>query len=210
MRLNRDITLGKYFPGDSLVHRLDPRTKVITTAIILVTIFATQSWFGYATWGGLIIFLYRQSQIPGIVLLKNLRPFLYLFILTFLWHILFLSSEGKVLFALGPIQITYNALQTAIIYCLRIGMFIVFSSLLTLTTAPLEFTDAIEKMLAPLKQLKMPVHEFALMTSIAIRFIPTILDEAEKLYLAQHNRAARFNGTLRERVHALLALVVPL
>ncbi|MCA9730722.1 energy-coupling factor transporter transmembrane protein EcfT [candidate division KSB1 bacterium] len=210
MRLNKDITFGKYSPGDSLIHRLDPRAKVFTTVIFLSAVFVTRTWIGYATWGLLLVIAYRFSAIPGIVLLKNLRPFLFLFLFTFLWHTLFLPSEGEILLQIGQLEISKSAVNTAVVYCLRIGMFIIISSLLTLTTAPLEFTDAIEKSLALLKRVNVPVHEFALMTSIAIRFIPTILDEAEKLYLVQSNRGARFDGSLMERVYALLALVVPL
>ncbi|KAA3616488.1 MAG: energy-coupling factor transporter transmembrane protein EcfT [Calditrichaeota bacterium] len=210
MRITKDITLGKFFPGNSFVHRLDPRTKIFSTIIILATVFAAQSWPGFALWGILIIVIYRTSGIPGAILIKNLRPFFFIFLFTFVWHIVFLPASGEVFFQVGSFKITGPAISTAIFYCLRIALFILFSSLLTLTTAPLELTDAIEITLAPLKKIKIPVHEFALMTAIAIRFIPTILDEAEKLYQAQSNRGAKFTGALNERLSALLALTVPL
>ncbi len=210
MRLTKDITLGKYFPGNSFVHRLDPRTKIVNVVIILTAVFAAKTWITYAFVAVAILITVFAAHIPARLLFNNLRPFLFILIFTFAWHLIFLPVQGAIVLKVGDFVISQKALLTAMFYCIRIAMFILLSSLLTLTTAPLELTDAIEVILAPLKKFKIPIHEFALMTSIAIRFIPTIMDEAEKLYLAQKNRGARFDGALHERLQALLALTIPL
>lgn len=210
MRLTRDITLGKYFPGNSFVHRLDPRTKIVTVAILLASVFMAHNWSTYAFWFAVILVAVYAADIPVALLLNNLRPFIFLLFFTFAWHIFFLKARGEILFQIGDFIVSSEIVSIAAFYCLRIALFIVVSSLLSLTTAPLELTDAIEVIFSPLKKIKIPIHEFALMTSIAIRFIPTIMDEADKLYKAQKNRGARFDGALRERVQALLALTIPL
>lgn len=204
------FTLGQYYPGQSLIHRVDPRAKMIFLVLGMVSIFARDDWRLLGTWVGISILLIWLSRIPAIVILRNLRPFLWVFLFIFILNF-WLAPSGHVdAEGQAGAALRYAALLQAAFYCVRVALFLIISSLFSLTTSPLEVTDAVESLMRPLKRFRIPVHEFAMMAAMAIRFIPTIIGEAERLRKALYVRGVRFEGSLIKRIRALPPFILPL
>lgn len=206
----KDITLGQYYPVDSLVHRLDARIKIVLTIAMIVAVFLAHSLIGYAL---ILAFLYavtRLANIPFRMLLKGVKSLRVILILTFLMNLLFSSGEN-VLFHWAFITITRDGIVNSVHYSLRLVFLVIGTSLMTLTTPPISLADGMESLLSPLKVLHFPAHELAMMMSIALRFIPTLLEEADKIMKAQMARGADFeSGNLIARAKAMIPLLVPL
>ncbi|MEA4894066.1 MAG: energy-coupling factor transporter transmembrane component T [Oscillospiraceae bacterium] len=206
----KDITLGQYFPGNSFIHRLDPRTKLICTIIYIAALFAAKS---YVTYGILFIILCLSvavSKIRPAALLKGLKPLALIIIFTAVLNLFYIKG-GRELLSFWTLSITTEGIKTAFFMVIRIMMLITGTFLLTYTTTPMALTDGLELIMNPLKKIRVPVHEFSMMMSIALRFIPTLIEEADKITNAQKARGADFeNGKLTERAKALLPLLVPL
>ena len=205
----KDITLGQYYQGESLIHKLDPRTKIIITVALLISLFLVNSW-----WGFLPIFLFLVltvflSKVPALYVVKGLKAISLLIAITGLFNIFL--TEGDIWFKIGFLTATYDGLNLAGFMVVRICLLIVVTSLLTLTTTPIMLTDGIEHLLKPLKKIKVPVQEFAMMMTIALRFIPTIMEETDKIMKAQSARGADFeSGNLIKRAKALIPILIPL
>ncbi|WP_077623992.1 energy-coupling factor transporter transmembrane component T family protein [Sediminibacillus massiliensis] len=208
--MNNSFIIGQYVPGNSIVHRLDPRTKMVIIFFFVIFVFFANSFWSY---GVLTLFAITSALTTGIrfpYILKGLTPVWFLIVFTFLLH-LFVTREGDVLFRVFSYPIYSGALAQGTAISLRFFLLIMVTSLLTLTTTPIEITDAIESLLHPLKKIKFPVHELALMMSISLRFIPTLMQETEKISKAQASRGVDFRtGPLKERVQAVVPLLVPL
>lgn len=210
MQALKDITLGQFYPGASFVHRLDPRTKLVLSLLIMTSLFTQTDWQVFGVWTAVLLLALWQSALPPALVFKNLRPFRWLFAITILLNLLYGSAEGTLLFRVAGYAIYDGQVNFALLHSFRLILFILFSAILTLTTSPLEITDALEKMLKPLKKARFPVHEFTMMVSIAMRFIPTILHEADRIRKAQISRGAEFSGSLVQRIRALVPLTLPL
>ncbi|MCM1330033.1 MAG: energy-coupling factor transporter transmembrane protein EcfT [Ruminococcus sp.] len=205
----KDITIGQYFPGKSAVHRLDPRFKIIITGIFIAMLFTADSFIAMAVGIIFLLISFLLSKIPFKLMLKSLKPIIPIIIFTSVLNIFFL--DGAVIFKLGFIKITDEGLRTSGFMIIRIIALIMGSSLLTYTTSPITLTDAIERLLSPLKRLKMPVHELAMMMTIALRFIPTLIEETDKIMSAQKARGADMeSGSLLQRAKALTPILIPL
>jgi len=205
----RDITLGQYYPGDSAIHRLDPRTKIVGTLLYLISLFVVDSFIGF---GAALLFLGLCIKISGVPLkfmLKGLKPIFMIMLFTFVLNMF--MTPGEALVTLGPLKITAEGLYNAFFMVARLALLIIGSSLMTLTTKPISLTDGIERLLSPLQKIGVPAHELAMMMSIALRFIPTLLDETDKIMKAQMARGADFeSGNLFQRAKSLIPLLVPL
>lgn len=205
----KDITIGQYIPGDSLVHRLDPRTKITVAIIFMVALFTVNNPIGYISMGVFTVFAIVLSQIPFHYLLRGLRPVLIIIIFTVTLH-LFLTP-GTEIWRWGFLKITWEGVRQGLFMGLRLVFLIFITSLLTLTTSPISLTDGMEYMLAPGKKIGIPAHELAMMMSIALRFIPTLLEETEKIMKAQMARGADFeSGNLLRRAKNMIPILVPL
>lgn len=205
----KDITIGQFFQGDSLIHKLDARTKLLLALAYIVAIFVANSFIGFAVIALLLITIIAISKIGFKPVLKSLKPILFLVIFTALINIFF--TTGEPVFTYGIIKITKEGLIAAAKMICRITLLVAGTSMLTYTTSPLELTDAIERLLKPLKKVHFPVHELAMMMTIALRFIPTLIEETEKIMNAQRARGADFDsGNLIQRVKALVPVLVPM
>jgi len=206
----KDITLGQYFPGNSPIHRLDPRTKLIMLVVYIVALFLAKSWVSYAVMLAFLLFTIKISTIPPKSILRGMKPIVMILVFTGVLN-LFFTRDGEVLVSLGFIVITSGGLQRAVFMMARILMLITGTFLLTYTTSPISLTDGLEALLNPLKKLHVPVHELSMMMCIALRFIPTLIEETDKIMSAQKARGADFeNGSLMERARALIPILVPL
>ena len=204
-----DITIGQYFPGRSFIHKLDPRIKIILTIAYIVMLFINRGAFGFVLSIGLLIVSYFIARIPFKMILKSLKPVLPLILFTSVLNIFFVG--GTVLWKWWIFTISWEGIRLAVFMSIRIFALIAGSSLLTYTTSPIALTDAIERLLKPLKYIKFPVHELAMMMTIALRFIPTLLEETEKIMSAQKARGADMeSGGLIQRAKALIPILVPL
>ena len=205
-----NITMGQYYPTDSIVHRLDPRVKILLTIAFIVGIFLVHSLWGYALALVFVYFMARLSHVPFKMLMRGLRPLRFILVLTFVLN-LFFSGEGTILWQWSFITITHEGLSRAVHYCLRLLFLVIGTSLLTLTTSPVSLSDGLELLLSPLKVIHFPAHELAMMMTIALRFIPTLLEEADKIMKAQMARGADSeSGNLLARAKAMVPLLVPL
>ena len=203
----KDITLGQYFPGNSVVHRLDARTKIILVVVYIAALFQAAGWAGYGTAVLITLLCIRISQIPIKSLFKGLKPMIFIIALTAILNIFYTQGTP----VLPGWIITWQGLERAAQMVLRITLLIMGTFLLTYTTSPMELTDGLEKLMNPLKKIKVPVHELTLMMSIALRFIPTLIEETDKIMSAQKARGADFEtGNLVQRTKALLPVLVPL
>ena len=206
----KNITMGQYYPVDSWVHRLDPRTKILLTVAMIVAVFLVKTMAGYGLILGFMYLVSRLSHIPFKMLLRGVKPLRFILILTFLLNLFFNSGETTLL-QLGFVKISYEGLSTAVHYSLRLVFLVLGTSLMTLTTSPIALSDGIEMLLSPLKVIRFPAHELAMMMSIALRFIPTLMEEADKIMKAQMARGADFeSGNLIARAKAMIPLLVPL
>ena len=206
----KDITLGQYFPGNSPIHRLDPRTKLIMLVVYIVALFLAKSWVTYALMLLFLVFTIKISTIPPKSIVRGMKPLVMILVFTGVLN-LFFTTDGKVLVDFWFITITTGGLQRAVFMMARILMLISGTFLLTYTTSPIALTDGLEALLNPLKAIKVPVHELAMMMCIALRFIPTLIEETDKIMCAQKARGADFeSGSLIDRAKALIPILVPL
>ena len=205
-----NITMGQYYPVDSKVHRLDPRIKLILTIVFIVIVFMAKTFLGYALILGFVWMTSRLANVPFRMLLRGLKPLRLIIILTFLLNLFFTSGETTWV-EFWIIRITKEGFMQAAFYSLRLMFLVIGTSLLTLTTSPVALSDAIEILLTPLKKIHFPAHELAMMMTIALRFIPTLLEETDKIIKAQMARGADFeSGNLISRAKAMVPLLVPL
>lgn len=206
----RDITIGQYYPTDSILHRLDPRVKLAGTFIFIISLFLVKDLIGYGL-GTLFLFaVIRLSKVPLRYILKGLKAIFIILLFTVALNI-FLTPGNQIIFQMGIIKITKEGLWLAFYMAIRLIFLIIGSSLLTLTTSPIQLTDAIEHALHPLKKIKVPAHEIAMMMTIALRFIPILLEETDKIMKAQMARGADFeSGGLIKKAKSLIPLLVPL
>ncbi|MGM0904292.1 MAG: energy-coupling factor transporter transmembrane component T family protein [Bacillota bacterium] len=204
------MIIGRYVPADSILHRMDPRSKLIIVFLFVCVIFLANNFW---TYGILVLYTFLMagfSKIPARFLIGGLKPVLWLVIFTFFLH-LFLTKEGEIILDLGWLKIYEEGLRQGIFISLRFFLLILITSLLTLTTTPIEITDGLERLLGPLKKLKFPVHELALMMSIALRFIPTLMQETDKIMKAQTARGVEYSsGPIKDRLKAVVPLLIPL
>ena len=206
----KDITLGQYFPGDTIVHRLDPRTKILVVIIFIVALFLAVDWISYAVMFLITAMCVKLSSIRLKSLMKGLKPLVFIILLTGILN-LFYTKEGTVLLDWWIFTVTTGGIKRAFLMVVRIMLLICGTLLLTYTTSPIALTDGLEMLLNPLKKIKVPVHEMSMMMSMALRFIPTLIEETDKIMSAQKARGADFStGKLTERAKALLPLLVPL
>ncbi|SER82949.1 energy-coupling factor transport system permease protein [Isobaculum melis] len=204
------LILGRYIPGDSIVHQLDPRVKLLGSIYFIFLLFFANNWQSYLFLAVFILVAIKLSKISLGFFLRGLKPLLWLIIFTVSLQLLF-SRGGEIYFSFGPIAISqFGLINAALIFC-RFVFIIFMSTLLTLTTIPLELTDAIEFILSPFKYVKLPVHEIALMISIALRFVPTLMDETTKIMNAQRARGVEFGeGNLFQQMKSIIPLLIPL
>jgi len=206
----KNITLGQYFPGDTFIHRLDPRTKLLAAIALIVAIFLAQGVLSYALLFAFVFACVKISNVGLKFIWKGLKPILVIVIATFILNIFFTPGE-KMLLEWKFIHISQNGLVTATRMALRLVLLVMSTQILTLTTSPISLTDGMENLLGPLAKIGFPAHELAMMMSIALRFIPTLLEETDKIMKAQKSRGADFeSGNLIQRAKAMLPLLVPL
>ena len=208
----KDITLGQYFPGKSFVHRLDPRTKLVLLVVYIVALFLAVSWVSYALCFAFLACSIAISRIPLKSILRGMKPILFILVFTGILNIFFTTGEEEnLIFSVWGISVYWEGIFQAIKMLLRIMMLITVTFLLTYTTSPIALTDGLESLLAPLKYIKVPVHELSMMMCIALRFIPTLIEETDKIMSAQKARGADFEtGNLMQKVKALIPILVPL
>jgi len=205
----KDITLGQYFPGDSLLHRADPRVKIILTFAYMIIIFLINTYMGFLILSLFTILAIVSSDIPVSYTLKGLKP--VVIIIVFAAVINIFTTGGTPIFEYGFVRVTYEGVSLAVKMALRLSLLIVGASLLTLTTTPILLTDGIEKLMQPLKIIGVPAHEIAMMMTIALRFIPTLIEETDKIMKAQAARGADFDtGNLMQKAKSFIPVLVPL
>lgn len=206
----KDITIGQYFPGESPIHKLDPRVKIVLTFTFIILIFFVQTYWAYVGILAYIGAITLLSRIPVRYLLRGLKPLLFIIVITFVINMFFTTGE-RVILKWRFIVLTWEGIHQAVFMALRLIFLVVGTSLLTLTTSPIALTDGIEQLLNPLKAIKFPAHELAMMMTIALRFIPTLLEETDKIMKAQMARGADFeSGNILQRARSLVPLLVPL
>lgn len=206
----KDITIGQFFPGNSLIHRLDPRFKIIATILFVVMLFSGDSLLCLGIGAFFTVMIVLMTKIPLKMYAKSIKPLLPFLIITAAIN-LFLVSSGNILWKWKFLKITDEGVNLSIFMIVRIVLLIVGSSVLTYTTSPITLTDAIERLLSPLKKLKVPIHELAMMMSIALRFIPTLIEETDKIISAQKARGAEIDsGSFMTRTKNLISILVPL
>lgn len=205
-----DLTVGQYYHSDSILHRLDPRTKLLASLIFMTCLLLSRSLAEVLLHGSICLVGFYFSKIPIKLVLRNLKPFLWLFLITFCIHIF--TTPGVSLFKMPLLgfQITEQGLTNGLTYSVRLSLFIICSALLTLTTAPIELTDSLEKLLSPLRRFKMPVHEFVLMITLSLRFLPLLIREAERIKNAQLSRGLSLDGNLLQRIKNIVPMILPL
>lgn len=207
----KDITLGQYFPGNSRVHRLDPRTKLIMLIVYIAALFLAENWISYGLMLAFLIAVVKISTISPKAILRGMKPLVIILIFTGVLNVFFTPGEGTPLLELGMVTIYSEGLIRAVFMVLRILMLISGTFLLTYTTSPISLTDGLESLLNPLNKLHVPVHELSMMMCIALRFIPTLIEETDKIMAAQKARGADFeSGNLIDKAKALVPILVPL
>ena len=205
----KDITLGQYYQTDSLLHRLDPRVKLVGTLVYIISLFVVNTFIGYLLCAVFLIAMIRLSNVPVGYIVRGMKAILILLLITMSFN-LFLTP-GREIFRIGFLKITAEGLSFAVKMAIRLSLLVIGSSLMTLTTTPNQLTDAIESLLNPLKRFRVPVHEIAMMMSIALRFIPILMEETDKIMKAQIARGADFESkNLIKKMKSLVPLLVPL
>ena len=206
----KDITLGQYYPGNSCIHRLDPRTKLVLVIAFIVTVFLVKSLWMFLLPGAFVVLATLLSGVPVGYVFKALKPIRWIILFMFVIN-LFMLKTGEVLLEWWIIKITMDGVKQAIYITLRLMLLVTGTSLMTLTTTPISLTDGLEKLLNPLKAIKFPAHELAMMMTIALRFIPTLLEESDKIMKAQLARGADFeSGNVFKRAKSMVPVLVPL
>ena len=206
----KDITLGQFFPGESFVHRLDPRTKLIMLVVYIVALFMAESWISYAVMFAFLAFAVTISKIPPKSIVRGMKPMVVILVFTGVLN-LFMTPGETVWLKFWIFTITKEGVIRAFFMVTRILMLVSGTFLLTYTTSPIALTDGLESLLSPLKKIHLPIHELAMMMCIALRFIPTLIEETDKIMSAQKARGADFeSGSLMERVKALVPILIPL
>ena len=207
----KDITLGQYFPGHTVIHRLDPRVKLIGTVVYIVALFLARGFLTYGILLALLAALIVVSRVGFKSVLRGMKPVLIVVVITGLLNLFYTSGEGEPLVSFWVFNIYPEGIWAAAAMVLRIMMLITCTFLLTYTTSPIQLTDALERLLGPLKKVHAPIHELAMIMSIALRFIPTLIEETDKIMSAQKARGADFDtGNLMQKARALVPLLVPL
>lgn len=205
----KDVTIGQFFPGKSAVHRLDPRVKLVLVLAMIVALFMADGVISYAIMIGFLLAVIRISKIPLKMVVRGLKPILFILCFTAVLNLFY--TPGDYLWEWGFLHISKQGIFVAIKMVLRIMLLIIGTSMLTYTTSPIQLTDGLERLLSPLKRFHAPVHELSMMMSIALRFIPTLIEETEKIISAQKARGADFeSGSLIERAKAMVPILVPL
>ena len=207
----KDITLGQFFPGSSALHRMDPRMKIIITVLYVTVLFFINNFSGFLVFFAFVYLCVAVSKIPFKFVLKGLKPLIFIIVFTGILNVF--MTDGRTAFTIPftPFRATWEGIRLAVFIIVRLVLLIMGTSILTLTSSPISLTDGIEHLLSPLNKIKMPVHELAMMMTIAIRFIPTLLEETEKIMKAQTARGADFeSGNILKRAKALVPLLVPL
>ena len=205
-----EITLGQYFPGNSWIHRLDPRTKILATIIYIIAIFFADTPLSYGILSAFAALVILISRLPWLMVLKSLKPIWIIVILTMLIH-MFTAPGEHIIFTWKFLSVTQEGLDMGLKMAVRLVLLLLFSSVLTFTTSPIVLTDGIEHLLRPFKAVGVPAHELAMMMTIALRFIPTLIEETDKIMSAQKARGADFtNGSLKQRAKALIPVLIPL
>lgn len=204
-----DIKIGQFFPANSLLHKLDARLKIVNLFILIVGIFVFDSQLDYIIWCVLIGSLMYMSKIPLKMFFISIKPIIWIILFTFILHLF--TTQGKVIFEVWKLSITWEGLANGSFVCLRLLLLMFGASLLTFTTPPLVLSDALEDLMKPLKRFGVPAHELAMMMTIALRFIPTLLEETDKIIKAQKSRGADFmTGNILKRVKAFMPILIPL
>lgn len=204
-----DIKIGQFFPANSLLHKLDARLKIVSLFILIVGIFVFDSQLDYIIWCVLIGSLMYMSKIPLKMFFISIKPIIWIILFTFILHLF--TTQGKVIFEVWKFSITWEGLANGSFVCLRLLLLMFGASLLTFTTPPLVLSDALEDLMKPLKRFGVPAHELAMMMTIALRFIPTLLEETDKIIKAQKSRGADFmTGNILKRVKAFMPILIPL
>ena len=207
----KDITIGQYYPGRSVIHRCDPRLKLVATIAYIVVLFVAANPLGIALSLLLLAVLYRVARIPGKMILRSLKPIVPIVIFTAVLNLFFVTGQGEPLVHFWVFNIYAEGVRYAILLAVRVCALIAGTSLLTYTTSPIVLTDAIENLLRPLNKVHFPVHELAMMMTIALRFIPTLIEETEKIMNAQKARGAMLDtGKFTQRIKALVPILIPL
>ncbi len=205
----RDITLGQYYQTDSVIHRLDPRVKLTATIGFIISLFLVDGLVGYAVGGAFLLLVIKLSRVPFKYILRGMKAIIFLLLFAAVFNLFLTPGEPAV--SLGKLTITWEGIWRAVYMALRLAMLIMGSSIMTLTTTPNNLTDGMEKLMGPLRVFKVPVHEVSMMMSIALRFIPILLEETDKIMKAQMARGADFeSGNLIKKVKSLVPLLVPL
>ena len=211
MEFFRGLVLGQYVPGDSAIHRLDPRSKILATLFLLTVMFAVREFAGLAILTLLLAAVALAARIALTYLLRGLRPLLWLLVFAVVLQVFFGEAGGHPMLRWGPVVVTRENLVQAAFYGWRLLLLVLSTTVMTLVTSPMEFTDGLERLLRPFQRVGVPAHDLAMMMTIALRFIPTLLEEAEKIMKAQMARGAEFTrGSLPARARALIPLLVPL
>lgn len=205
----RDITIGQYYPSHSILHRLDPRTKIMGTVFFIISLFVGNSILTYGVATLFLAVMIKISKVPLKFILKGLKPIIILLLFSVIINMLF--TPGEAIVSIGFFHITKEGIRLAVFLAIRLVYLVIGSSLMTFTTTPTALTDGLERLFQFLKVVKVPVHEVAMMMAIALRFIPILTEELDKIMKAQAARGADFNrGTLKEKVHGLIPIMVPL
>lgn len=205
----KDITIGQFFPGESAVHRLDPRVKIVLTVALIVTLFVASGPLSYAVVIAYIGATIAISRISPKLIVRGLRPVLFIIVFTAVLNLFY--TPGEYIWQWGFLHISKEGIRVAFFMVLRLMLLIISTSMLTYTTSPIQLTDGLERLLGPLKRLHAPVHELSMMMSIALRFIPTLIEETEKIISAQKARGADFDsGNILQRAKAMVPILVPL
>ena len=207
----KDITLGQYFPGNSVIHHLDPRTKLIMLVVYIVALFMAVSWVSYAVMLVFLLTVITISTIPPKSIVRGMKPLVMILVFTGVLNLFFTTGEGEPLVDFWIFTVYSEGLTRAVFMVVRILMLISGTFLLTYTTSPISLTDGLESLMNPLKKLHVPVHELSMMMCIALRFIPTLIEETDKIMSAQKARGADFeSGSLIDKAKALIPVLVPL
>ncbi len=205
----KDVTIGQFFPGKSPIHRLDPRVKLVLVLALIVALFLADGVISYALMIGFLLAIIRISKIPFKMVVRGLKPILFIISFTAVLNLFY--TPGDYIWQWGFLHISKQGVFVAIQMVLRIMLLIIGTSMLTYTTSPIQLTDGLERLLSPLKRFHAPVHELSMMMSIALRFIPTLIEETEKIISAQKARGADFeSGSLIQRAKAMIPILVPL